>query len=128
MKYTAGILFIMVAVIFFIGLNLAYSSERVTTIQVEPAPVHVVIESAENETTINNVVDTHGVASAIAASQIDMNWGTKANQFGFGYGNHKNNDAFAIGYGKRIGDKLYKLTIIREGSEDSFGAGLNLHF
>jgi len=69
-----------------------------------------------------------GIALGIAASQIYADWSTQKTQLGIGTGMYKDDNAIAVGLGKRFNKVLINGSISTNGNDTAFGAGLNFRF
>ena len=74
----------------------------------------------------NNIYNNEGVASAIAASQHQFNYGVLGWQGSVGIGTFDSKSAFSFGLAKRFNKTLINSSISNE--EGKFGAGIGINF
>ena len=87
------------------------------------------ITESTSSTTINNSIT--GIALSIATSQHQFDFGTSEDvwQGSVGVGNYKGKTATSFALGKRVGRMLVNGSVGKEeGSDLSFGAGINWRF
>jgi len=87
---------------------------------------------SNSETIVNNHDDSDR-ASAMAISQCHFDMSTHSNQgcVGVGYDANTSNNAMALGFGKRLGDKKILLNgsvALDNDEKPAYGVGMNFHF
>lgn len=86
----------------------------------------------ENVTNVTNR-EASDRAAAAAMSQCHFDMSTQSNQgcVGIGYDHNTSNNAMALGFGKRLGDKKLLLNgsvTLDNDEKPAYGVGLNFHF
>jgi len=85
-------------------------------------------EKRETTTITTLTGQSEGVSSAIAASQHQFYYGTKAWQGSFAAGAFDNNTAFSFGLAKRFQKTLINGSVSVENGKTGYGAALNWQF
>jgi len=84
--------------------------------------------SHDHHSTKTVIQNTDSTALAIAASQIHMDWSTTKLQGSVGTGSYNGSHALSAGLGKKVGKVLVNGSIVTDGTNTGFGAGINWRF